>query len=143
MNKKILLSLALLLGGGTAGMALAQAQETLPEWDKLSTAQREALIAPVRDRWNSSPNERARMLEHANHWQKLDPQQRERARKGMHRFEQLAPEQRKQARALFSKMRELPPEEQKKLAEQWKAMSTEQRDEWIKRNSPPEPRSPH
>jgi Protein of unknown function (DUF3106) len=42
-----------------------------PEWERLSPAQREAVIAVVRDRWNSNPRQRARMLQHAERWQRM------------------------------------------------------------------------
>ena len=63
--RSLLLGLLLL-----AGQALAQSQPaaTLPDWDKLTPQQREALIAPVRDRWNGDPDQRPRMLEHAQRY---------------------------------------------------------------------------
>ena len=39
------------------------AEPVLPAWDQLSPEQRDALVAPLRERWNDSPQERARMLE--------------------------------------------------------------------------------
>ena len=81
MNTSILRSLllGLLL---LAGQALAQSQPatTLPDWDKLTPQQREALIAPVRERWNGEPEERPRMLERAQRWKSMTPEQRGRAR---------------------------------------------------------------
>lgn len=86
--------------------APAAAQQQLPEWDQLTPAQRETLIAPVRDRWNSSsPERRLRSYEHARSWQQMTPEQREQARRGMHRFENMSPDQRRDAQALFDKMR--------------------------------------
>ena len=88
-----------------AGQALAQSQPatSLPDWDKLTPQQREALIAPVRERWNGEPEERSRMLERAQRWKSMTPEQRGRARKGLHRFEQMNPQQREEARALFAR----------------------------------------
>ena len=102
VSRSLMLSLLLL-----SGQALAQSQPaaTLPEWDKLTPQQREALIAPVRERWNSEPAERARMLERAQHWKSFSPHERGQARKGMRRFENMTPQQREEARALFERMR--------------------------------------
>lgn len=47
------------------------AEPVLPAWDQLSPEQRDALVAPLRERWNDSPQERARMLEHARRWKSL------------------------------------------------------------------------
>ena len=101
----------------TAGGALAQATSTppLPEWDKLTPPQREALIAPVRERGNSDVEQRPRMLEHAQRWNSMTPEQRKQAHKGMRRFEGMNPRQREEARVLFVHMVKLTPEERQKL----------------------------
>lgn len=130
-----ILALGLALAGG---QALAQSSPaSLPDWDKLTPQQREALIAPVRDRWNREPDERARMLERAQRWQALTPEQRAQARHGMKRFENMNPEQRRQARALYGHMKTLTPEQRDALREQWKKMTPEQREAWIRDNAPP------
>ncbi|HEY5972200.1 MAG TPA: DUF3106 domain-containing protein [Pseudoxanthomonas sp.] len=127
-----------------AGQALAQSQpaSTLPEWDKLTPQQRETLIAPVRERWNKEPEERPRMLERARRWKSMTPEQRVRAHKGMRRFEHMNPQQREEARALFQRMSELPPEQRKKLREEWRKMTPEQRQAWVKKNAPKQLSSP-
>lgn len=121
-----------------AGSALAQSTPTqpLPEWDKLTPQQREALIAPMREHWNSDPGERPRMLEHAQRWKTMTPEQRKQARKGMRRFEGMKPHQREEARALFERMKDLPPEQRKKLRDEWKGMTPEQRRVWVQKNAP-------
>jgi hypothetical protein len=107
----------------------------LPEWDKLTPEQREALIAPLRDRWNgSAPPQRERMLQHGQRWQSMTPEQREMARRGRHRFENMSPAQREQARALFAQMRTMTPEQREALRERWGKMTPEQRQEWLKAN---------
>ena len=133
ISRSLLLSLLLL-----SGQVLAQSQPatTLPEWDKLTPQQREALIAPVRERWNSEPAERARMLERAQHWKSFSPHERGQARKGMRRFENMTPQQREEARALFERMRQMPPEDRKKLREEWSQMTPEQRRVWVQKNPP-------
>lgn len=129
------LPLALLL---LAGNALAQSTpaQSLPDWDKLTPQQREVLIAPVRERWNSDPEQRPRMLEHAQRWKGMSPEQRKQARKGMRRFEGMNPQQREEARALYEQMKKLSPEQRKELREEWKAMTPDQRRAWMQKNAP-------
>ena len=108
----------------------------MPAWEQLTQAQRDALIAPVRTRWNDNPGQRARMYEHAQRWQRMTPEQRERAHSGMRRWSHMDPEQRLQARALFQKMRGMSPEQRDQLRQQWREMSPEQRRQWIEQNPP-------
>lgn len=118
----------------------APATATLPAWDQLTPEQREALIAPLRDRWNDSPQERQRMLDHARHWKSMPPEERERARRGMRRFEEMSPEQREQARAIFERTRDLSPEQRRAFRENWGKMTPEQRQEWLRTHPAPAPR---
>jgi Spy/CpxP family protein refolding chaperone len=127
--------LGLLLASGHAWAQSAPAP--LPAWEKLTPEQREALIAPVRDRWNREPDERGRMMERAQRWQALTPEQRAQARHGMKRFEGMSPDQRRQARALYGRMKTLTPEQRADLREQWKKMTPEQREAWMRDNAPP------
>lgn len=128
-------TLALLLAAGSA-LAQGSGPAGLPEWDQLTAQQREALVAPLRERWNQDPSQRARMLGHAQRWQSMSPEQRGRARKGMRHFEGMDPVQRQQARALFQRMRTLEPKQRDALRAQWKAMTPEQRSEWVEQNPP-------
>lgn len=138
MNRHLFLPALLLLA--CAGSAFAQSTPApppaLPEWDQLTPQQRETLIAPLRDRWNDSTDERARMYEHALRWQAMTPQQRELARRGMHRFEHMDPQQRRDAKVLFVKMRGMSAEQRAKLRDEFKAMSPEQKRQWIRQNTP-------
>lgn len=138
MNRHLFLPALLLLA--CAGSAFAQSAPTpppaLPEWGQLTPQQRETLIAPLRDRWNESTDERARMYEHARRWQAMTPQQRELAQRGMHRFEHMDPQQRRDAKVLFVKMRGLSAEQRAKLRDEFKAMSPEQKRQWIRQNTP-------
>ena len=118
-----------------APCALAQTPPILPAWDQLSPAQREQLIAPVRQRWNSQPQLRARMLRNAQRWQQLDPQQRKRAQRGLHRLEQMNPQQRQQARALYQRLQQLPEAERRALRERLRTMTPEQRRAWMQQNA--------
>lgn len=120
-----------------AGPALARpATAPLPEWDQLTEQQRQALVAPVRARWNNEPGMRARMLHHAERWQQMSPEERERAHHGMKRWQDMSPERREEARALYQRMRSMPAEERAALRERWKDMSTGERREWLERNPP-------
>lgn len=139
LSRSLALGLLLLAGNALGQSAPAQ---SLPEWDKLTPQQREALIAPVRERWNSDPDDRPRMLEHAQRWKSMTPEQRQQARKGMRRFEGMTPRQREEARVLFIRMKDLPPEQRRKLREDWKNMTPEQRRVWIQKNAPQDTRPP-
>lgn len=110
---------------------------SLPTWDQLSAAQREQLIAPMRERWNAEPAQRQRMLDHAQRWQQMTPEQRQRAHRGMKRWEHMSPEQRTQMRALYAKMRTLPPEQRGELKARWRTMTPEQRQQWVQDNPAP------
>ncbi|MGY0560076.1 DUF3106 domain-containing protein [Luteimonas sp. A277] len=129
------LAVALALGlAGLAGPALAQAPQDLPEWDQLTSQQREALIATVRDRWNDAPGQRARMLRHAERWQQMSPEERQRAHHGMKRWRDMSPESREEARALYQRMRSLPASEREALRERWKEMTPAERRDWLQQN---------
>ena len=119
----------------------AQAQPAAtqyPEWDQLTPAQRDALVAPLRERWNSNPSERARMLERAQRWNTMPREQRDRARHGMQRWEHMSPVQRSEARALFHAMRGMEQEQRKTFLADWRQKSPEQRAEWLKTHPAPE-----
>ena len=136
----LLIGLAALAGpAGAQSQAPATPAETsaLPAWDRLTPAQRERLITPLRDRWNNEPAARARMLAHAQRWQDMTPEERSRARSGMKRWRHMNPEQREQMRALFARMRALPPEQRAALKAQWRGMTPEQRRDWVDANPPP------
>lgn len=115
----------------------ASAQTSPPDWEQLSPAQREVLVAPLRDRYNSAPApQRQKMLRHGERWLAMSPAQRDQARKGMRRFEGMSPEQREQARALFGAMRGMPPAQRDALRERWRGMTAEQRRQWVRENPP-------
>lgn len=126
----------LLLGGWFLNPAFA-ADPPLPEWDQLSAAQREQLIAPIRERWNAKPTERARLLQRATRWQQLTPEQRKHAHRGMNRWEHMSTEQRAEARALYAGMRALEPAERVAFKAKWRAMTPEQKSAWIKAHPTP------
>ena len=126
-------------------LAFAQAQPTAtsyPEWDRLTPAQREALIAPLRERWNANPDERARMIERAERWKAMPLDQRDRARHGMKRWEGMSPEKRVEARALFHAMRGMDATQRKTFLADWKQKTPQQRQDWLKAHPAPERRPP-
>lgn len=132
----LLLGLLLCTGGAAVAGGPAVAPQSLPAWDQLTPAQRDLLVAPLRERWNANPAERTRLLEHANRWRSMSPDQRKRAHRGMHRWERMDPEHRREMRALYGRMRQLSPEQRKALRAQWHGMTPEQRRNWVDANQP-------
>jgi hypothetical protein len=125
--RSLAILLALLAPAGT----VSASDPRLPEWERLSEAQRALLVAPIRERWNAEPQARARMLRHAQRWQQLTPEQRRHAHRGMKRWSHLSPEQRDRARAIFARIRDLPEAERRQWREQWRQMTPEQRRAWL------------
>jgi hypothetical protein len=125
-------------------LALAQAAPVAapppPEWDQLTPAQRDALVAPLRERWNANPAERARMLERAQRWKAMPAEKRDRAHHGMQRWEHMSPEKRDEARALFHAMRGMEPEQRKLFMADWRQKTPQQRADWLKAHPAPERR---
>lgn len=113
------------------------ATRSFPAWEQLSVAEREMLVAPVRERWNSNPEARAKIMEHAQRWQTMTPEQRKKAHHGMKRWGHMTPEQRAQSRALFGEMRDMTPEQRQELRAKWKAMTPAEREAWIKAHPAP------
>lgn len=138
----LLVALALAPAAALAQDANKPAATPLPAWDQLTPAQRELLIAPVRDRWNREPEKRARFMEYAERWKSMPPPQRERARHGMQRWEGMTPGQREQARALFHAVRGLDKDARHDFMEKWRQMTPQQRAEWVKAHPAPERRQP-
>ena len=112
---------------------------TPPAWEQLSAAERDLLIAPIRERWNAEPAGRTRMLEHAKRWQTMTPEQRKAAHDGMRRWSHLNPEQREHARAMYARMRGKDPQARRALSDQWRTMTPEQRDTWLEQHPPTQP----
>lgn len=132
----------------------SQGAQSLPAWEQLTPAQRERLVAPMRERWNANPDERARMLERAERWHALPPEQRTRAHRGMKRWEHMDPARRAEMRLLFERTRDMPrqqrhetfalyhamrdmtPAQREALKQQWIGMTAQQRDEWMREHAP-------
>lgn len=135
-----LLLLATLALAPTTALAQDAKADAMPAWDQLTPAQRELLIAPVRDRWNREPEKRERFMEYAKRWKAMPQPQRERARHGMQRWEGMTPEQREQARALFHAVRGLDKDARGEFMEKWRQMTPQQRTDWVKAHPAPERR---
>ena len=112
----------------------------LPEWDQLTSAQRDELVAPLRDRWNSNPDERTRLVERARRWKAMPTDTRQRAHHGMQRWEKMSPEQRQHAQVLFHAMRDMDKAEREAFLAKWHAMTPQQRSEWVDAHPAPERR---
>ena len=120
--------------------ASTPATPTMPAWEQLTPAQQALLIAPVRERWNGEPEERARMVERAQRWKAMPRDQRERAGHGMQRWEHMTPEQRSEARALFHAMRGMDKDQRKAFMAQWRQKTPQQKTDWLKAHPAPEKR---
>ena len=134
MNRLHPLALVLALVGGQA--LASEPAQVLPAWEQLTPAQREVLIAPIRERWNESPSTRARLFDHARRWQQLTPKQRAGARHGLRKWDHMDPKERDTMRALFHQMRGMDPEQRRQLRDQWRAMSAQQREDWVQAHPP-------
>lgn len=148
------LLLPILLALAPATTALAQNQADA-NWEQLSTAERDLLTQPLRERWNNANAEqRQRMLAHAQRWRDMPPEERSRARRGHDRFDRLNPEQQEQMRVLYEKTRDMSHPERKQtlvlfhvmrpmtstereaLRREWATMTPEQRQAWVRENAP-------
>ena len=152
---------ALFAPGAYAQAARQATAESLPAWEQLTPAQRDELIAPLRERWNSHPDERARMVERARRWHAMPPEQRGRAHRGMDRWERMSPakraemqvlfertrsmtrQQRRETFALYHAMRKMTPEQREALKQQWQGMTPAQRSDWMRENAPKRMRIHH
>ena len=133
----LLVALALAHADALEQDANKPAATPLPAWDQLTPAQRELLIAPVRDRWNREPERRPLLMEFAKRWQTMPPPQRERARQGMRRWEGMTPEQREQARALFHAVRDMDKDARRAFMDKWRQMSPQQQADWVRAHPAP------
>lgn len=103
-----------------------------PRWEQLTPAQREMIVAVMRDRWNDNPRERGRMLRHAERWKAMTPDQRRQAHQGMHRWADMKPEDRQRMRALYDESKRLSPQEREALRRKLQSMTPEERREWLR-----------
>ncbi len=129
-----LLVLALLAGPASAAAPPA----TLPAWEQLTPAQRDLVIAPLRDRWNANPEARERLFQHAQRWQQLTPAQRVQMRHGLGKWERMDPQQRETVRALFHVMRDMSQDQRDALRKRWRSMTPQQRRDWVRAHQQPD-----
>jgi len=135
--------LLLLLYGLFVFSSQAQTSPELPEWNQLSRDQREQLMAPTRDRWDSaSAEQRARMLARAERWQQMAPDERARVSGAIGRWQNLPPGQHHELRALFHHLRSLGEPEREAFLTRWKAMTAEQRRAFAEANPAPSREGP-
>jgi hypothetical protein len=135
-----LLAVAGAHGARHAPRAQAGTQPSLPAWEQLTPAQRDLLVAPLRERWDASPADRARMYDHARRWREMTPAQRVRARRGLGHWEHMDPARRREMRALFEQMRPMTEQQRTALRDRWHAMTQAQRDAWVEAHAPKDPR---
>ena len=129
------LSLSFLIALAALPAVAAQA-ETFPAWDALSPAQRDLLIAPLKEHWNSDPTARPRLMQRAQRWQRMTPEERARAHRGFDRWQNMDAGKREAMRALFHAMRDMTPEQRTALKQQWRAMTPAQRQAWVQARTP-------
>ena len=157
----LLCTAALLPAGARAQTSRTTEAQPLPAWEQLTPAQRDELIAPLRERWNSHPDERARMAERARRWHAMPPEQRGRAHRGMDRWERMDPAKRAEMQVLFERTRSMPrqqrhetfalyhamrkmtPEQREALKQQWQTMTPAQRSDWMREHAPKRMRIRH
>ena len=144
-SRWLALALALLCAlPAFAQQQAAPASPAPPAWEQLTPAERDVLIAPLRDKWNTADTaQRQRMLSHAQRWTTMTPEQRRDAHKGMRRWSHLSPDQRDEARALFEHMRAMSPDQRRAMREQWGAMTPEQKKAWLAKHPPRDEHPPH
>jgi len=116
--------------------AMASQSVTYPAWDALSPAQRDLLIAPLKEHWNSDPTARPRLMQRAQRWQRMTPEERARAHRGFDRWQNMDPGKREAMRALFHAMRDMTPAQRTALQQQWRAMTSAQRQAWVQARTP-------
>lgn len=155
--------LPLLLAFVLAGKAMAgdaDPGQPLPAWEQLDQARRDILVAPLRERWNRNPDERARMYQRALRWQSMPPEQRARAHRGLHRWESMDPDKRAKVRMLFERTRGMPRQQRREtfalfkamldmtsaerdaLRRRWPRMTPGERDAWLQAHGPRRGRHP-
>ena len=87
-----------------APFASAAAPVAGTSWDALSADDRDALVQPLRDRWErASPEQQQRMLDRARFWASLSPEQKRMARAGVERYRNASPEQRQRMREAWQR----------------------------------------
>lgn len=127
----------LVLAAAMSFTASAFAQ-SLPAWDQLTQAQRDTLSASVKQRWDSNPDHRAKMLEHAQKWAAMTPDQRKAAMEGRKKFRDMSPERRDAMRAVFYKAQSYSDTAQRKeFLDSIRKMTPEQRAAWVRANPAP------
>lgn len=86
---------------------------------------------------------RALLLERYERWHRWSPEQRRAAREGWRHYRELSPRQRAQMRRSLRAMRGLDDGQRRELLQQWRALSPEQRRDWLRAGGPgiaPRPR---
>ncbi len=109
----------------------------LPGWDQLTIDDRNALMLPIRDRWEKAdPAQRQKMLDRAKKLAEMTPEQRAKIHKGARRFMRADPQHREQLKAMHEYIKTLPPEERRALRQTWQKLTPAQRRAWIDQGGP-------
>lgn len=148
MRMTLLAGWILLALAGTVDAQQAAPAAAVPsnlEWSTLTPADREALLEPIRERWErATPEQRQRMLDRARFWASLSPEQKRMARTGADRYRQANQEQRGRLRAVWQNMQALPPAQREEMRKTWEGLTPQQRRAWLEAGGPgvaPPPKS--
>lgn len=106
-------------------------------WASLSEADRDALMQPLRERWErATPEQQQRFLERARFWASLSPEQKRLARAGAQRYQQANTEQRGRLRETWRRFQTLPPAEREAARRTWESLGPAQRRAWLEAGGP-------
>ena len=140
MRTAVLVAWILLAVAGTASAQQAAPASTAAlslDWSTLTPADREALLEPIRERWDrATPEQRQRMLDRARFWSGLSPEQKRMARTGADRYRQTNQEQRGRLRAVWQNMQALPPAQREEVRKTWESLTPQQRRAWLEAGGP-------
>ena len=122
-----------LCASGTASSAGGESRS----WAELPPADRDALAAPTKERWErATPEQRRRMLDRARFWASLRPEQKQLARSGVERYRDSNAQQRTRLRDAWRRLQSLPPEQREALQRTWQDLSPRQRRAWLEAGGP-------
>lgn len=119
-----------------AWSSLSPAQQRVLEplqgqWNQLRPGHQRHLARHA-ERWATLPPERQQQIrERLTRWANMTPEQRQRWRENARAFHDLTPAERARVSAAFRRFQSLPPAERRALHERWRAMSPEQRMQWM------------
>jgi hypothetical protein len=134
---RLLVALALILGGSQAAWGQSLIGPGKVEWSKLAPAQRAALAPLERDWANISAERQQKWLDVANRFGSMPPDERARSQQRMAEWASLPPQERARARLNFQEARQLSSEERQRQWEAYRSLTPDQRRALAERNPAP------